>query len=409
MGELTLEHFYAQSLGLEKPWRVTGVVIDGERREIRITVECEAGEVWADPETQERAHIKDWQERTWRHLDTCEYQTIIRARVPRLKLTDGSTMTVEVPWAEPKGRFTKRFEKHVISLLLHCLTVRGAASLARLTEDQVDGVMKRAVDRGLSRRTDEPLKHVGIDEKAIARKHRYATILNDLERNRVIDIVPDRTREAAAALLSSLPEETRKTIEAVAMDMWPAYIGAAGAVLPQASVIFDRFHIKKHLNEAVDKVRRREHRELSAAGNLILKGSKYLWLKTHEDMRLKASLEFRALLVQDLQTGTAWSLKENFDKLWKYQRWTQAARFIDQWMKAVFTAGLKPLVKAAEMIGSHAEGILNYIHHRITNAASEGINSTIQNLKHAARGLPSFKTFRTRILFYLGKLDLNPA
>jgi transposase len=185
------------------------------------------------------------------------------------------------------------------------------------------------------------------------------------------------------------------------MDMWPAYIGAVEEVLPSADIVFDRFHVKKHLGEAVDKVRRQEHRELSAAGNLILKGSKYLWLKTHEDMRLKAARELRALPVQDLQTGTAWALKENFDRFWNYRQWGRAWRFIDHWMETVFATGLKPLEKAAEMIGQHAEGILNYIFHRITNAASEGINSTIQNLKHAARGLPAFKTFRTRILFFL--------
>ena len=409
MDELTLEHFYGQSLGLEAPWRVAKVVIDGERKEVRIRVECAAGEAWVDPETRERAQIKDWQERTWRHLDTCEYQTIITARVPRVVLSDGRTTTVRVPWAEPGGRFTKRFESRAIALLQQCRTVRGAARLARLTEDQVDGVMQRAVARGLLRREDQPLKYVGLDEKAIARGHRYATILNDLEGGRVIDVAPERTQEAAGGLLRKLPEQQREKIEAVAMDMWPAYIGAVEAVLPSADIVFDRFHVKKHLGEAVDKVRRQEHRELSAAGNLILKGSKYLWLKTHEDMRLKAAREFRALLVQDLQTGTAWALKENFDHFWSYRQWGRACRFVHHWMETAFATGLGPLEKAAEMIGHHAEGILNFIYHRITNAASEGINSTIQSLKHAARGLPAFKNFRTRVLFFLGKLNLSPA
>lgn len=412
MEELTVEHFYARSLGLAEPWRVSKVVIDGERKEVRIRVECAAGEAWVDPETRERAPVKDWQERTWRHLDTCEYQTIITARVPRVVLQDGRTMTVQVPWAEPGGRFTKRFESRVIACLQQCRTVRGAARLARITDDQAEGVMNRAVARGLLRRKVEPLQHAGLDEKAIAKGHRYATILNDLsdpEGARVIEVVPERTQQAAAELLRSLPPEQREQIEAVAMDMWPAYISAVEEVLPSADIVFDRFHVKKHLGEAVDKVRRQEHRELSAAGNLILKGSKYLWLKTHEDMRLKASRQFRALLVQDLQTGTAWALKENFDHFWNYRQWGRACRFLHHWMETVFAAGLGPLEKAAAMIGHHAEGILNYILHRITNAASEGINSTIQSLKHAARGLPVFKTFRTRVLFFLGKLNLNPA
>ena len=148
---------------------------------------------------------------------------------------------------------------------------------------------------------------------------------------------------------------------------------------------------------------------MSAAGNLILKGSKYLWLKTHEDMRLKASQKLRALLVQDLLTGTAWPLKKNFDHFWSCRQRGRACRFTGQWMETVFAGGLKPLEKVADMTGHHAEGILNYIFHRITNAASEGINSTIQSLKHAACGLPAFKSFRTRILFFLGKPDPPPA
>lgn len=409
MEDLSLEHFYAQSLGLEAPWRVAGVVIDGERKEVVIRVECAAGEAWVDPETGQRAPIKDWQERTWRHLDTCEYPTIITARVPRVVLSDGRTMTVRVPWAEPGGRFTKRFESRVIALLQQCLTVRGAARLARITDDQAEGVMQRAVARGLLRRGEQPLPHLGIDEKAITKGHRYVTVLNDLEGGRVIDVAPERTREAAAGLLRQLSPRQREEIEAVAMDMWPAYISAVEEVLPSADIVFDRFHVKKHLGEAVDRVRRREHRELSAAGNLILKGSKYLWLKTHEDMRLKASREFRALLVQDLQTGTAWALKKNFDHFWSYRQWGRACRFVDHWVETALATGLRPLEKAAEIIGRHAEGILNFIYHRITNAASEGINSTIQSLKHAARGLPVFKTFRTRVLFFLGKLKLTPA
>ncbi len=388
---------------------MAGVVIDGERKEVSIRVECAAGEAWVDPETGQRAQIKDWTERTWRHLDTCEYQTIITARVPRVVLTNGSSITVRVPWAEPGGRFTNRFESRVMAFLQQCRTVRGAARLARLTDDQAEGVMNRAVTRGLMRREDQPLRHLGLDEEAIAKGHRYATILNDLEDGRVIDVVPERTQAAAAVLLRQLPPEKREKIEAVAMDMWPAYISAVEEELPSADIVFDRFHVKKHLGEAVDKIRRQEHRELSAAGNLILKGSKYLWLKTHEDMRLKASREFRALLVQDLQTATAWALKENFDHFWSYRQWGRAWRFVHHWMETAFATGLRPLERAAEMIGRHAEGILNFIFHRITNAASEGINSTIQSLKHAARGLPVFKNFRTRVLFFLGKLNLTPA
>jgi transposase len=409
MKELSLKEFYGQSLELKAPWKVSDVVIDGEARQVRIRVECAAGEVWGDPETNERAEIKDWEERTWRHLDTCQYETIISARVPRLLLKSGRTLTVSVPWATPRGRFTLSFEAHVIALLQQCRTVRGAARMARITEDAADGVMRRAVERGLRRRQLEPPSLLGFDEKAICKGHRYATILTDVGNGCVIDLVEERTTQAALRLLGQLPEGSARSIQAVAMDMWPAYMGAVDQALPEAAIVFDKFHLKKHLNEAVDKVRRQEHRQLSAAGNLSLTGTKYLWLRRHEDLRQRAAAQFRSLLVQDLQTGTAWALKENFDRLWKYTSLAWAIKFLWDWVETARATQLTPLAKVADMIDKHAEGILNYLRHPITNAAAEGINSVIQSLKHAARGLPRFESFRTRVLFFLGKLDLKPA
>lgn len=384
MKELSLKEFYAQSLELRSPWKVVDVIIDGEAKQVRIRVECARGEVWGDPETNERAEIKDWEERTWRHLDTCQFETIITAKVPRLLLKSGRTLTAGVPWAASRGRFTLSFEAHVIALLEQCRTVRGAARLARISEDLADGVMRRAVERGLLRRQLQPPTLLGFDEKAIRKGHRYATILTDVEKGCVIDLVEERTKEAALQLLGKLPKGSidcngsTGSIQAVAMDMWPAYIGAVEEVLPEAAIVFDKFHIKKHLNEAVDQIRRQEHRKLSAAGNLILTGTKYLWLRRQEDLRQRAAAEFRSLLVQDLQTGTAWALKENFDRFWSYTSLAWALKFLWDWLETARATELTPLVKAADLIEKHSEGILNYLLHPITNAAAEGINSVIQ-------------------------------
>lgn len=273
MKELSLREFYAQSLELKAPWKVVEVKIDGEARQVRIRVECARGEVWGDPDTNERAEIKDWEERTWRHLDTCQFETIITARVARLLLKSGRSVTARVPWVAPRGRFTLSFEAHVIALLQQCRTVRGAARLARITEDGADGVMRRAVERGLRRRQLQPPTLLGFDEKAIRNGHRYASILTDLENGCVIDLVEERTMEAALQLLGQLPAGSTGSIQAVAMDMWPAYIGAVEQALPDSAIVFDkllplrstlraafgwlspfgRLHIKKHLNEAWTK------------------------------------------------------------------------------------------------------------------------------------------------------------
>jgi transposase len=409
MKSLDLKSFYAQSLGIAEPWKVTDVVFDGDHKVVTVFVECASGVAWVDPESCERAEIKDWQDRTWRHLDTCQFQTIVTARVPRLLLKSGKTLIVNVPWAEPRGRLTRAFESFAIDALQCCRTVRAAARLTRLGEDQLDGIMERAVARGMARRATLAPTLLGIDDKAIRKGHRYASILIDLDGGGVIEMVEGRTIEAATALLEVLPAESRGGVKAVAMDMCAGVVGATRKVLRDAVIVFDVFHVNGHVNEAVDKTRREENRNLSRAGDDTLKGTKYEWLRTYPDMRRKEVQDFRRLLRQDLKTAMAWALKENFRRIWSFRSVARAMRFAHDWAEAVARSGLKPMMRAAETIKRHLWGIVSYVQYPITNAATEGVNSMIQSLKHSARGLPKFASLRTRVLFHLGKLDLKPA
>ena len=405
-----IRDFYAQSANVLKPWKVIEVEICPETQSVEVRVECEDGTVWTDPKTRERAHVHEWRERRWRHLDTCEYKTVIIAKVPRLKLPSGETMTVVVPWSEEGGgRFTKRMEAHLIDVLRECKTTAGAARLAKINIGEAEGVMERAVQRGLLRREEREMPAIGLDEKAIRKHHRYATVLSDIGRSCVHEVVEGRTKEATIEMLRSLPETTRASIEAVAMDMWKGYRGAVGEELPEAIIVFDRFHVKAHLNKAVDKVRAAEHRDLQAVGDDRLKGTKYKWLKSFKDRRVKAAVEFRKLLAHDLRSGEAWGLKELFDKFWSYRSIGCAMRFVNNWIEAVEESGIKPLIKVGQMIDEHLVGLLNHTFYPITNATAEGLNSMIQQLRTAARGLPKFESFRTRILFHLGKLELHPS
>jgi transposase len=404
-----IKEFYAQSLNVSPPWRVVEVAILEDKRSVEVRVECSERVVWVDPDTGERAAIHGWRERRWRHLNTCEFETWVVAEVPRVKLSSGEVITAKVPWAERFGRFTCTMETFLIDALRNCPSVFRAASLAGISRDQAEGVMQRAVARGLTRREQADLELVGIDEKAFRKGHRYATVLTDLIKERVVDVIEGRSEESTCNLLQSLPGSSASTIQAVAMDMWPAYINAVEELLPDAAIVFDRFHIKKHLNEAVDLIRRQEHRQLSAEGDSVLTGTKYQWLRNHDDMRRKGALEFRDLLTQKLQTGEAWSIKELFDHFWSYTSRSCAMRFFYHWIDTANESGLKPLIKVAGTLLRHMAGIMNYISFPITNASSEGMNSQIQHLRFAARGLPKFANFRARILFHLGGLDMEPA
>jgi transposase len=247
-----------------------------------------------------------------------------------------------------------------------------------------------------------------MDEKSFKRGQSYITLLTDLEQSRVVEVVEDRTTEAAGKLWDSLSPEQKATVEAVAVDMWAPFIQTVEQQVPDADVVHDKFHVSKYLNEAVDQVRRREHKELRAQGDETLTGSRQLWLYNPQNFSPEQAAEFAALKNLQLKVARAWAAKELFTKFWQYQEAGWARRFFKDWFGWVSRSRLKPLIAVARMLKRHLENLLTYLKHHITNAVTEGLNSKIQSLKSAARGFRNFKNYRTRILFFCGKLDLYP-
>jgi transposase len=337
-----------------------------------------------------------------------QFETRLTARVPRADCRACGIKTSEVTWAGKHSRFTLMFEAFAIQVIRACGNVKNAATLIGLDWDSVHRIMQRAVQRGLERRELELIEYVGIDEKSFRRGHSYVTLLVDLTGSRVLEVVEDRTEEAANGLWNILSEEQKAQIEAVATDMWPAFANSVAANAQEADVVHDRFHLSKHLNEAVDQVRRQEHKQLKQVGDNRLTGSKQLWLFNPENLSEDHWLEFENLKDQELKTSRAWAIKEQFRWLWEYRYEGNARKFFQRWYGWASRSRLKPIVKVAKMFKRHLANILTYFRHRITNAMSEGFNSRIQSIKSQARGFRAFENFRTRILFYCGKLDLLP-
>jgi transposase len=209
-------------------------------------------------------------------------------------------------------------------------------------------------------------------------------------------------------LWESLSAEQKLEVEAVAMDMWEPFIQAAQKQVPEADIVHDKYHVSSYLNEAVDKVRRQEHKELTAQGDETLKGSRQLWLYNPQNFSEEQASEFTALKDLHLKVARAWAAKELFTKFWDYQEEGWARRFFKNWFGWVSRSQLKPMIDVARMLKRHLENLLTYLEHPITNAVTEGLNSKIQNIKSAARGFRNFKNYRTRILFFCGKLSLYP-
>ncbi len=404
-----LQKHYALLLGIGSPWEVKTVELKLAEKKVEIELSWQWGSAAQCPECGCECSIHDSApERTWRHLDTMQFVTLLRARTPRANCPEHGIKTMTVPWAAPQGRFTLHFERFAVEVLLACASVKQACELLGIGWESAHEMMKRAVERGLERRQLDQLKYLGMDEKSFKRGQSYITLLTDLEQSRVVEVVEDRTTEAAGKLWDSLSPEQKATVEAVAVDMWAPFIQTVEQQVPDADVVHDKFHVSKYLNEAVDQVRRREHKELRAQGDETLTGSRQLWLYNPQNFSPEQAAEFAALKNLQLKVARAWAAKELFTKFWQYQEAGWARRFFKDWFGWVSRSRLKPLIAVARMLKRHLENLLTYLKHHITNAVTEGLNSKIQSLKSAARGFRNFKNYRTRILFFCGKLDLYP-
>lgn len=403
-----LNTHYSQLLGLDSSWQVDSVDLDLAGKQVSVCL-SHVGGILACPECSGGCSQADLApERTWRHLDTMQFTTELRARIPRSRCAACGVKTVAVPWGGKHSRFTLMFEAFAIEVLNACSCVNRAAALLGLSWSSVHSILERAVDRGLERREVDDIRHVGMDEKSFGRGHDYVSVMTDIDNRRVLEVAPERTIEAADSLWKTLTLTQREDVESVSMDMWQAFMTSAQANAPNAEIVHDKFRIAKYLGEAVDKVRRAEHKTLKQEGNETLTGSRQLWLYNMENLDGDRYARLNQLQQQDLKTARAWAIKENFRWFWDYTYTGCAKKFFDRWYGWARRSQLEPIKKVAAMLKNHLDGILSYFRHRVTNATAEGFNSRIQSIKSAARGFRSFVNYRLRILFYCGKLDLMP-
>jgi transposase len=381
-------HLFTRLLALTRPWRVDRVVLDPAEQRIDVRLAHRRNARFRCPECGRRSPAYDHvPARSWRHLDHGGFRTRLRAQIPRVACPVHGIRRVSVPWALPGSRFTIAFERHAIDVLLEA-DIRGSTRLLRISWDEAWNLMERAVARGLRAKRRRVIAHLGVDEKAVAKRHRYVTLVCDLDRATVEYIADDRKRASLDAYYQSLSKKQLAGIEAVAMDMWEPFIASTVAHVPdgRAKIVFDRFHIMRHMTEAVDQVRKGEHRRLQAQGDGTLKRTKYLWLYSEENLPESAREKFAALRALHLKTGRAWAIKESLRDLWGYRRKGWALRHWRRWYFWATHSRLQPVVKVARMIRGHLDNVLTYFDHRITNATSEGLNSKIQTIKKTPMG-----------------------
>jgi len=399
---------YQKILGIESPWEVVDVELDLPGREVRVHLKNTEPKPPC-PVCGKPSSRYDLRPRRWRHLDTCQYPTILVAEVPRVECAEHGVHQVHVAWSEAGSRFTALFEALVIDWLKEA-SLAAVADLLNLSWQAVSGIQQRAVARGLARRAQRLPRRLGVDETSYQKRHEYVTVVIDQEAGTVVHVADGRGRETLDTFFDTFSWEERAEVESVAMDMWPAYIASVGTKIPgaQDKIAYDKFHVAQHLSQAVDQVRRQENRTLVAEGDEQLKGTKYLWLRHPDRLSDEAWQAFEPLRESALKTARAWAIKELAMSLWRYHARGWARRAWLAWFKWAIRSRLEPIREVASMIKRHLNGILNAIVLGVTNARSEGINAKIQWIKYTARGFRNRERFRTAIYFHLGGLELYP-
>ncbi len=350
--------------------------------------------------TKGRTRRRLWRDLKIRHL------LLVIAYTPRRVVCAACGVRVEqVPWANRWSRVTKSLARAVAELARRT-DLSTVASQYALHWKTVASIIRRVVAWGLSRRRKRPLRTLGIDEVSRKKGHKYLTLVYDLERGELVWIGKDRTGRTLRRFFDELGLRRSRNLKAVCMDMWAPYLDVVKERAPQATVCFDRFHVVRHLNEAVDEVRRSMVRKLSGATRALVKGTRFVLLKNPWNLTPKQKASLSSLVRSNHPLSRAWYLKEDFQRFWDYVREGWARRHLDQWLWWASHSRMEPFKDFARMIRKHKAGILSWTRQRISNGALEGMNNKVKLVSHRSYGFRNDERYIEAIYHNCGALPL---
>ncbi len=398
---------FAEALPLRRPWMVEDSRLEskpGEPRRLHLVValeedcrrlpcpECEAPD----------CPIHDRVERRWKHLNFWQYETILSARVPRVKCEQCGVHQVEVPWAREGSGFTLLFEAMAMLLSRH-MSVSEAAEMLGEYDTRIWRVVSHYVDQAREAADWSGVRRVAVDEVSRKRGHVYATNFLDLDSGELLFMAPGKDASTFEAFAEELARHGGRPgqIEELAMDMSKAFRKGAAKHFPEAKISFDRFHVMMLAGEALDAVRR----EVATREGGLAKGA--MWSLRGNASRLSQSAaELRQRLCRDYgEIGRAMGLREFLRDTWNYTTRELAEEHLSSWYSWARRSRLEPFKKLARTIREHWEGILNYYHHWTTSAAIESLHSKLQLARSRARGFRNFGYFRAIAYWIAGGLE----
>lgn len=399
---------FTMALGLEAPWYVDDVSFDASTKQIDFEVAFKPGSRFECPSCGAVDQpVHDTRRRSWEHLRFFEHKAFIHAAVPRVACGQcDKTRQVTVPWARSGSGFTQLFDAFVIALVRE-MPVKAVADLLDVGDDRIWRVVTHYIEAARAKEDFSTVTAVGIDETAARRGHDYITLVHDLDARRLLFACEGRDQGAVARFVEDLEVHGGDTgnITAACIDMSRSYIAGVGKHLPEAEITFDRFHVVKLANEALEEVRRAEVRT-----EPVLKRSRWMWLKDKHRWTKTQIAQHHELSRRKLKTARAFRLKEELRDIFaQADSKAEAAQLLTSWLSWAKRSRLAPFRKLARTIASHREGILNAFDSGLTNGGVEAINGLIQAAKARARGYRTTRHFINMAYLVAGRLKHLPA
>lgn len=393
------------ALGLTPPWIVSKIEFDPDKKQMDIQIDFTKGGQFPCPECGRRdCKAYDTESKKWRHLNFFQHTTFIHARTPRINCPDCGVKAVAVPWAMEGSGFTMLFEAFIMAMAPHMPTARIAALVGE-HDTRLWRVIERHVDEARRKENHTNVTKVGIDETSARRGHKYISLFVDIEKSKVLYATEGKDAATVCAFAEDFAAHGGDAvrIKEACIDMSPAFIKGVADNFPSASVTFDKFHVVKIINEAVDAVRREESKSRPE-----LKHSRYALLKNPVNLteKQRETIDRVTMSKYGLATARAYRMKLVFQDFFA-ERSEYAEEYLRSWCSWATRSRLRPMVEASRMIRRHWDGILGWFKSGITNGVLEGINSLVQSAKRRARGYRSVKKLITMVYLIAGKLEFG--
>jgi transposase len=396
---------FALALGLESPWKITDLNFETSNKQkiLNINVGVARGTKFPD-KSGNLCSVHDTQKRTWRHLNFFEHRCYINCNVPRIKTAEGKVQLIQVPWSRSGSGFTLLFEAFTMSLIENEMPINKIGRLVGENAHRLWTIFNYWIEHGYAADELTNITKIGVDETSQKKGHKYVTVAVDLDQRRVIHVTEGKGKSTIKEVQNYLFNKgvNAEEIKHASMDMSPSFISGVKEYFPNAEIHFDRFHVVKLLNEAMNKVRQLERKE-----HTELKGYKYLFLKNKNKLSNDKLDKLGELTKLFPTLGDAYRLKELFNDLWDQKNKEEAVIFLEDWFEQVENAGIESFKQFSRTIKAHLSGVINFCETRINNGILEGLNSKIQLAKRRARGYRLTKNFVNMIYFLCGKLKFD--